>query len=123
MALLKVHTGNELMFHPIRRYIMDGDLSHEPFVMPVGPHFIEPLQLGYAPELFSHYFGVGRAHGHITAGVQFYVGPEHVTPASHIRLAVTRNRVEPCCHRVVHYGDKINNFDGVIQDITDRTQQ
>ena len=115
----RAHTGRELMFHPIRRYIADGDLDHSAFVDPAGPHFIEALQDGRAPKFFTHFLGVGKVAGQITAAVQFFVGPEHITPAAHVKLAVTGGFVERSCHCVIHYGDKIDNFDGELQDVTE----
>jgi hypothetical protein len=74
-----------------------------------------PIQ---APECFSHFFGVAKHGRQRFAAVQFFVGPNHVTPPSYVLLGQTARSVTPRCHWVAYYGGKVAGYDGEIADIT-----
>jgi hypothetical protein len=118
-----IHTGAELIFQPIRQLIRHDEGDWRSYVQLTAPQFIGQLAEGNVPEGTSHFFGVGKHAGHIVSAVQFFVGPGHMTPPSVILLAVTSGHIEPHCHWVSYYGDKLNGYDGEIVEVMDRPRQ
>jgi hypothetical protein len=115
----RVHTGAELLFQPIRRFIQYGEGNWREMVILTGPQFIGQLAAGQVPECFSHFFMVHKQFGHIVSRVQFFAGPEHMTPPSIVLLGLTRRDVKRSCHWVSYYGEKIDGHDGEITEVTD----
>ncbi len=116
----RMHSGAELIFQSIRRFIRYGEGDWHSFVLLTVPQFIGQLAEGNVPECYSHFFGSGKQHGHLVSAVQFFAGPDHMTPPSLILLAVTARDIEPHCHWVSYYGEKVNGYDGEITEVTDR---
>jgi hypothetical protein len=114
----KIHTGSEFLFQPIRQFIRHGDGDWTQFIQLTAPHFVEPLADGKVPVRFSHFFGVWKAGRSLTSGVQFFVGPKHVTPPSLIRLAYTSRPIESRCHLASYYHGKVNSYHGEIEEVT-----
>jgi hypothetical protein len=114
------HTGAEFPFQPIRNFIRHGQGDWRSFVTLTAPQFVGELAAGRVPECFSHFFGVGKQNGEILSAVQFFAGPEHLTPPSLIRLGVTRRFVASRYHWVSYYGEKVNGYDGEIMELFNR---
>jgi hypothetical protein len=110
-----IHTGGEFLFQPIRQFIRYGEGDWRSFIRLTAPHFIAPLAEGKAPIRFSHFLGVWKTGNTIVSAVQFFVGPNHVGPPSLILLGNTAKFIEPRCHWVGYYGEKVDNYDGEIE--------
>jgi hypothetical protein len=119
----EIHTGAEFLFQPIRRFIRHGEGDWHSFVMLNSAQFIRQLAEGMVPEGFSHFFAVNKAqHDRLLSAVQFFVGPDHLTPPSLIFLGQTSRLIPPRCHWVSYYGtsgEKINGYNGEIKEVTD----
>jgi hypothetical protein len=116
----EIHTGSELLFQPIRRFIQYGEGDWRNFVMLMAPPFIGELAQGYAPEHFSHFFMASKEHGYVISRVQFFVGPDHVTPPALVLLGLTQRNFESRCHWVGYYGEKVDDYDGEIIEVKSR---
>jgi hypothetical protein len=115
----RVHTGAELLFQPLRQFIRYGEGDWHSFVQLTAPQFISQLADGQVPECFSHFLGVGKNRGRLIAAVQFFVGPDHMTPPSSILLGLITRDIEPHCHWVSYYGENVNGYDGEITEVTE----
>ncbi len=69
------------------------------------------------PERWSHFFGCNKVNGELVVAVQFFVGPEHLTPPSGVRLAISSRAAGPHCHWVAYYGEKIEGYNGEITEV------
>jgi hypothetical protein len=112
-----VHSGAELHFHPIRQFIRHGIGERSEFVRLTGDQFIGQLAQGQVPERFSHFIGAWRSGSLLVGAVQLFVGPEHMTPPSLVRLAQLSRPIDTRIHWVSYFGEQIDGFDGEIAEV------
>lgn len=118
LAMSSAHTGSELLFQPIRRFIRYGEGDYENFITLTIDQFIGPLREGKAPASFGHFLGYHKQHGHVVSLVQFFVGPNHVPPPSRVVLGLTNKDITRRLDWVSYYGEKVDGYDGEIKDLT-----
>lgn len=110
-------TGAEFHCQPIRQFIRHGEGDSRQFVEVSGPQFVGDLKDGNVPTQFSHFFGVTKVGNQLLGLVQFFVGPEHMTPPAPVHLAQTRRYFPNQGHWVAYYGERVKGFDGEIKEL------
>jgi hypothetical protein len=79
---------------------------------------IEALKQGNLPTDFSHFFATWKKGNILYALVQFFVGPDHLTPPAIVHLGLTKRPIQERVHWASYYGKKVDHCDGEIMDIT-----
>jgi len=117
LAVSRTHTGAEFLFQPVRKFIRYGEGDWHRFVDLTVSQFIGQLAEGQVPECWSHFFGCNKVNGELVAAVQFFVGPDHLTPPSAVRLGISSRPADQHCHWVSYYGEKIDGYNGEITEV------
>jgi hypothetical protein len=117
LAVCRTHTGAELLFQPLRRFIRYDEGEWRSFLDLTIPQFIGQLADGQVPECWSHFFGCNKVNGELVVALQFFIGPDHLMPPSAVRLGVSSRPAEQHCHWVSYYGDKIEGYNGEIREV------
>jgi hypothetical protein len=101
----------------------EGDLNQ--FVNFGTQPFVPQLAQGFRPLQPSHFFFAEVNFDVALAGVHFFVGPDGVPPAAIVRLGKSPSRLHArsmASHVVRYFDDKIDGYDGEIDEI-DVTQR
>jgi hypothetical protein len=119
LKMSNVHTGGELHFQPLRRFIRYGEGDPENFVILIAPHFIEGLAKGESPDAFCPFLALYKFDSFLTVVLQLFVGPEHVTYPSLVLLGISQKRVAHRVHQFTYFDGKMDNFDGELTELPD----
>jgi hypothetical protein len=114
LKMSNVHTGGELLLQPLRRFIRYGEGDPDNFVILMAPHFIEAFAKGESPDTFCHFLAFYKFDSYLTAVLQLFVGPEHVTYPSLVLLGVSTKPVTHRVHQFTYFDGKRDNFDAEL---------
>jgi hypothetical protein len=107
--------GDEEAFAGIRRFIREGTGNWRDFVELQVPQFLPVLQQGYRLTRTSHFFFAALTREAATCHVQFFVGPQFLTPPSRVVLALNPLRTEWqhfTLHQACYFADDSGREDG-----------
>jgi hypothetical protein len=119
LKMSDVHTGEELLFQPLRRFVRYGEGESDNFVILMAPHFIEALAKGGSPDNFCHFLAFYKFDRILTALLQLFVGPEHVTYPSLVQLGISRRPIRHRVHQFTYFDEKTDGFDGDLAELPD----